>query len=313
MSILYKSYDYGCEEELLECWNRNLIHDPLCQKTLRNKVILDENFDPKFLQLAYDNNKLIGFIYGVKRKVPYLTRGLEEHRAWINMIGVDEAYRRQGIGTQLLKNLESALKEEKTKEITLCAYSPNYFTPGIDERYKTGVQFFEKHQYDYKSDAVSMKRELWDFVTNDQLQQQKRQLQEEGYIFCPYEDIYMEKLHHFIEKEFGGGWVYNVLQAIKQERAHDTILLCVKGDDVVGFCMRKIDGHDGRFGPIGILPELRSKGLGGILLDYMLSEMKKREVTGVYFLWTHGASQRFFERHNFEVFRSYRLYRKEMM
>ena len=60
--------------------------------------------------------------------------------------------------------------------------------------------------------------------------------------------------------------------AMQKKEAEQTIILCVdKDDQIIGFVMRKIDGNDARFGPIGVKEELRSKGLGGVLLDLMIS------------------------------------------
>jgi GNAT superfamily N-acetyltransferase len=41
-----------------------------------------------------------------KRKFPYLERGLEPTRGWINVMFVDEAYRRKGVGEALVLKAE---------------------------------------------------------------------------------------------------------------------------------------------------------------------------------------------------------------
>lgn len=76
--------------------------------------------------------------------------------------------------------------------------------------------------------------------------------------------------------------------------------------------MRKIDGNDARFGPIGVKESVRSKGIGGILFDLQMREMQKRGIYYAYFLWTHGAAMRFYERHGMSVYRTYQLYRKNI-
>ena len=95
-----------------------------------------------------DQDKVVGFIYGTKRKFPYLERGLEPDRGWINVMFVDKAYWKQGIGQQLLDLCEGELKRRGCRNITLGAYSPSYFFWGVDPvHYPEAVRFFEQNGY----------------------------------------------------------------------------------------------------------------------------------------------------------------------
>ena len=71
-------------------------------------------------------------------------------------------------------------------------------------------------------------------------------------------------------------------------------------------------GNDARFGPIGVAEALRGAGLGGVLIDLQMMEMKKRGIYSFYFLWTHGDAIRFYERHGLNIYRTYQLYRKKI-
>ncbi len=123
----------------------------------------------------------------------------------------------------------------------------------------------------------------------------------------------MDKVLEFAKQEFDAGWVRNILQALRKKEAEDTILLAVdETDQVVGYCMRKIDGNDARFGPIGVKRALRSSGIGGILFDLQMREMQKRGICYAYFLWTHGDAMRFYERHGMSTYRTYELFRKNI-
>ncbi len=313
MTIEYTSFNYKDADQIVHLWNETMPYDKITKEKFVERVILDVNFDADLALVAKDKEKVIGFLLGIKRKYPYLTRGLEEDRGWISIQFVHWKYQAQGIGGELLGLIEKKFKDLEVKEITLCAYSPNYFTPGIDLRYRKALSFFEKNGYQFGSEAVSMKRELWDYELPREIKEKVKNLEEEGIQFKGYKEEYMQELMSFTEKEFGGGWLGNVRNAILKQEAEETILLCLQNEKVIGFAMRKIDGNDGRFGPIGIDHHFRSKGLGGILLELMMQEMKKRDIYSLYFLWTSGSAQCFYERHQFEVFRTYRLYKKELM
>lgn len=307
------NYEHKYIEDVLQCWNSTLQYDLITKDRFIETVLLDDNFQDDLMKLAIVDNHCIGFCYGMKRKFPYLERGLEPERGWISIMAVSEKYQRQGIGTCLVQEVENTLKEKGASQITLCAYSPNYFTPGIDKRYQSGIKFFEKMGYNNTSEAVSMQRDLWDYVIPEKTQKKINELNQERIRFIPYEEKYLCDLLDFLLQNFGSGWKRNALMAMQKKEAEQNIILCVdKDDQIIGFVMRKIDGNDARFGPIGVKEELRSKGLGGILLDVMMQDLKARNIHYLYFLWTSGAAQRFYDRHGFKVFRDYRLYRKEI-
>ncbi len=308
-----KPYKQEYMEQLVTGWNETLIFDPISEERFLQQVLMDENFDPDLALVLLVEDKVIGFCLGIKRKYPYLTRGLEENRGWISIMFVLTKYQGRGYGKALLKEEEKRLKREKVKEITLCAYSPNYFTPGVDLKYEKALSFFEHNGYVKGLDAVSMQKDLFTYSIPEKTQEMIERLREEGISFNKYSLSYMEKLLAFAEAEFDAGWVRNILQAIRNGEAEDTILIATDIEDqVIGYCMRKIDGNDARFGPIGVKESIRSKGIGGILFDLQMREMQKRGIFYAYFLWTHGAAMRFYERHGMSTYRTYQLYRKKI-
>ncbi|WMC93265.1 GNAT family N-acetyltransferase [Kineothrix sp. MB12-C1] len=308
-----KPYKQEYMEQLISGWNETLIFDPISEDRFLQQVLMDENFDSSLALVLLVKDKVIGFCLGIKRKYPYLTRGLEENRGWISIMFVRTKYQGKGYGKALLNEVEKHFKKEQVKEITLCAYSPNYFTPGVDLKYEKALAFFERNGYVRGLDAVSMQKDLFTYNIPEKTQNMIEQLKEEGISFNKYSLSYMEKLLHFAEREFDAGWVRNILQAIRNGEAEDTILIATDIEDqVIGYCMRKIDGNDARFGPIGVKESIRSKGIGGILFDLQMREMQKRGIFYAYFLWTHGAAMKFYERHGMSVYRTYQLYRKNI-
>ena len=300
-------------QQVLTCWNQSLIYDGIDEERFKQLILLDENFNPDLFLLAMNDEKVVGFCYGIRRKIPYLERGLEENRGWIVIMGVLPEYQNQGIGTMLCDEVEKRLKDMGTKEITLCAYSPNYFFPGIDKRYQKAISFFENRNYVYRTESVSMQRSLWDYHMADQYKEKLASLEKDGIHIIRYNDEYMLPLLNYLLENFGAGWKRNALIAMQKKEAEDTILLVVdEQKNILGFCMRKIDGNDARFGPFGVSEPLRSKGIGGVLFEYMMQEMKQKGIYYLYFLWTDGAAQRFYERHDVKVYRTYQLYRKEV-
>lgn len=299
-------------KELLDCWNTSLIYDTISEERFYELVLLDDNFDASLCRLAITEGHCIGFCYGVKRKVPYLERGLEPTRGWISIMAVKKEVQHLGIGKRLVMDVETRLREKGAENITLCAYSPNYFTPGVDVRYSNAIHLFDQLGYQRTTHSVSMQRSLWDYQMSEAVMEKKQKLEEEGIRILHYHKAYMCELLDYALDNFGAGWKRNILIAMQKKEAQDTILLCLNAEnEIIGFCMRKIDGNESRFGPIGVNENLRSKGIGGVLFECMMQDMRRRGLGYLYFLWTDGAAQRFYERHAVEVYREYQLYRKE--
>ena len=100
---------------------------------------------------------------------------------------------------------------------------------------------------------------------------------------------------------------------MQNDEAEDLILLVLDHDEnIVGFCMRKIDGNPMRFGPIGISEKARNAGLGGILLELQMAEMAKKGIYHMYFVTTDEPGRRYYARHGLNVFRSFIDYRKDI-
>ena len=151
-----RGYSQDWEAQVVELWNRVLWTDPITVEKFRKQALFDDNFDTSLCDIALDNGRLAGFILATKRKFPYLERGLEPDRGWINVFFIDGDCQRKGIGSQLLLSTEKKLAELGVKQITLGAYSPGYFFPGLDCVHYPGAKvFFEKHAYRAGEEAYS--------------------------------------------------------------------------------------------------------------------------------------------------------------
>lgn len=306
------NYRQSMEERVITLWNKCLIEDIISPEIFRKQILFDENFQENLCFVAIEDKSIVGFLLATKRLFPYLERGTEPTRGWINLMFVDENYRRRGVGTQLVKEAEDALRDLGTERITLGAYSPSYIFPGIDiENYHGALAFFEKLGYIKTGEAESMTGNLINYKLPNDFSSKLEVARNLGYNFKKFSYEYSFKLLNFLKDEFGGGWKRNALTHMQSNQAEDTIWICTDLDDnVVGFCMRKMDGNDSRFGPFGVKASLRSHGIGSILFSLMMEDMKKKRIYNLFFLWTHGKAKEFYLRHGIKVYRSYYLYDK---
>lgn len=307
-----KRYSQKYENEVVVLWNKTLTADPITVHKFRKQALFDDNFDPELCLVAIKDDRVIGFLLATKRKFPYLERGLEPTRGWINVMFVDKEHQREGIGESLVKHAETKLKALGAETVTLGAYSPNYFFPGIDrENYEDAIKFFDKLGYQPGKESYSMCKDLHGYKISEEAMDKLSKAQNAGFSFINFEYKYALELLEFLKNEFGGGWKRNALISMQNNTAEDCILLALDADQkIVGFCMRMIDGNPMRFGPIGVKEDVRNFGIGGILFDIMQFEMEKRGIYHLYFVSTDVPGRRFYERHGVKVFRTFVDYQK---
>lgn len=308
------NYNQKYESQVVDLWNRTLTADPITVQKFRKQALFDDNFDKELCFVALEGTKVVGFLLATKRKFPYLERGLEPTRGWINVMFVDYDHQRKGIGEILVKHAEEKLKSMGAETVTLAAYSPNYFFPGVDkDSYSGAVKFFDKLGYNAGEMSYSMCKDLHGYKISAETLDKLSKVKESGYSFINFEYKYALDLLEFLKSEFGGGWKRNALMSMQNNTAEDCILLVLNNEqEIVGFCMRMIDGNPMRFGPFGIKGEIRNLGLGGILFDIMQMEMEKRGIYHLYFVSTDEPGRRFYERHGVKVFRTFVDYRKNI-
>ncbi len=103
------------------------------------KMLLKEN--PTSCFVAYQGDLLIGSVIGA----------YNGRRAWIYHLAVDPNCQHKGVGTELLKRTEQALKTLGVTKILLGVGYTNLKT----------VPFYEHNGYSVMNDAVLMKKNYW--------------------------------------------------------------------------------------------------------------------------------------------------------
>ena len=312
MEIINFSQMY--EQEVVDLWNRACYFDSISLHKFRQQALLDDNFDENLSWIALKDGKVVGFLMATKRKFPYMERGLEPERGWINVIFVDAEHRNQGIGQALYHKAEHALKDLGCTSITLGAYSPGYFFAGLDKHhYPESVSFFIKNGYHANEGHYSMGIDLHGYQIPKETLEKKKQFEKEGYSFVPFTYPYALELISFVRDEFGGGWKRNVMIAMRNGTAENTIILVLSPENkICGFVLSGGDGTALRFGPIGIAKELRSSGIGGVLLELKLYDLCTKGTYRTYFMTTDDPGRRFYERHGIRLIREYVDYRKNI-
>lgn len=286
--------------QLLELWNEVVLEYPLTMKKLVQTLFCDENYDNQATFLAENEKEIVGFCIAIKRKYPYLEKGLEEDKGWIYAIAVKKVYQRQGIGSRLLAYAENYLQ---CPHVIVGAYSPHYLMCGIDANKQETVSFFTKHGYQLKACAYPMKMDLTTYQMPKSIQELKQRKEAEGYSFVYFTWADGEAFLSFLQMNFSAGWRKHVISAMQSATAENTILLCKKGKEIIGYVQRGILQEANRYGPFGVKETYRDAGIGSILAHLMWQDMKANGLKNVWFHSTDENGRRFYERQGMQVVR----------
>lgn len=314
--LTYRYYKSGDEQQIVDLWNDCLIKDPITSKRFRNLVLLDANFDPKGMRLAFEEDRLVGCVYAVRRLLPMFGTDLEPDNGWIPFFYVDKTYQKSGIGAQLMKEAIGFLKDNGRKYVFFASYAPNYIMPGIDETaYPEAYQFLMKQDFKKLYSPIAMDRNLVDFVLSDDIKDLKSKREVEGYTFELAEDKDLYDVIQFANNKFNPDWGRAIREGVLQGLPMERILVARQKENVVGFCI--YGGYEGvpeRFGPFGVDPDQQGKGLGKLLLNQCLQRMKAEGLHGAWFLWTGEKTSAgyLYKKTGFEITRTFHVMKKEI-
>lgn len=310
----YRFYQSGDEQKIVSLWNESLVKDPITSKRLRNLVLLDANFDPKGLRLAFDGDQLVGCVYAIRRLLPMYGTDLEPENGWIPFFFVHPSYRRTGVGKQLMNDAVEFLKSEGRTNIFFASYAPNYILPGIDEEaYPEAYEFLVSQGFQKLYSPVAMDRNLVGYQVPTDVIELKIERIAEGYSFGIAEDKDLYEVITFANEKFNPDWGRAIREGVLQGLPMERILVARQGDEVVGFCI--YGGYEGvpdRFGPFGVDPDQQGKGLGKILLHECLKNMRSEGLHGAWFLWTgeKSAAGHLYLKTDFTITRKFHVMRK---
>lgn len=135
--MIIKQYTPEYETAVIELWQKcNLVRP---QNNPKKDIARKLKVDPELFLVGVEGNKVIATAMG----------GYEGHRGWVNYVGVDPAYRKKGLGRQMMEAIEKRLLDRGCPKLN--------FQVVVDNTQATG--FYERIGYK-RDEVVSMGKRL---------------------------------------------------------------------------------------------------------------------------------------------------------
>jgi mycothiol synthase len=281
------------------------------------QVLLDPNFRPEGSLLAKVDGEPAGYILALARQTPLENAPDDSDRGYITLFGVAPWFRRRGVGGALLEAAEDFLRYQGRQEVWISPYAPGYFAPGVDvEAYAEGLAFLAKRGYQEVYRPISMEVPLWSFAVPDWVQNREANHRLEGVAYTPFTPALIRPLIEFAERVFQGDWVrvcrqtaLRILDGDNPQRLQIALDNRNPIPQVLGFS--HFDGE--RFGPIGVDPEQRGRGIGQVLMYRTLQAQRDAGLRTAWFLWSDDkTAERLYDAAGFKIVRRFALLKKEL-
>lgn len=184
---------------------------------------------------------------------------------WLRILTVARESRRRGIGRRLLADAEGQGASR------IAAEAGNYFTPGVLESDGTSRAFLTALGYAAGAETWNLAVSLSGIEA------------EEGAKRTTHEDA--PRVLAFIERHFGRIWRFEAEKAFARDVP--PLFHTEDGGEVTGFAAHDVNNAGlGFFGPTGVAPSVRGRGLGRTLLLASLGDLRRLGYARAIIPWT---------------------------
>jgi mycothiol synthase len=224
----------------------------------------------------------------------------------IDLLAVDPAERRRGVGRALVSRVEGALAGLGAGDVVVAGNAPYYAWPGIDVRYTPAVCAAMAMGFAQDQPAWNMTADL---ASPFDIEADEKRLAEAGVVVRRAQPADIEPLVEFALANWGTGWAGEISHSIGRERAGCHLALEADGT-LLGFAAYG-SSRPSWFGPMGTTPAARGRGIGSLLLRRCLADQRAEGYERAQIGWV-GPMPFYSSAVGARVERVFFLYRKQL-
>ncbi|MCP4111333.1 MAG: GNAT family N-acetyltransferase [Desulfobacteraceae bacterium] len=192
--------------------------------------------------------------------------------------------------------LLEAVNSEKKGVVTSLQWGGIW--PGIMSHSKEQIDLFSKTGAEFRTGEIFIELDIRQTTGMSFTEKAFHKLF--GVTIRHYENTDFESLHHLLSKEFGVGWTHEVLNKVNKDfecfngyglaspyNPNDVFVVSNK-NEIFGFCIVQsgTGTKQGFFGPVGLVQNMRGKGIGSLLFIEAVNYLKSKGKEQIG-LWTN--------------------------
>jgi mycothiol synthase len=314
MQATIRHYNDRLRPEILALWGKALPLDVPTESIFESRVLLDENFDPESFLLAFDGDRLAGFVIGYTGdRMALGDADPQGTYSWVTVLALDPVGPPDAAGTPLMDALEQRFKSMGKTVCSIADYPPAYFTPGIDKRSSAAlIQFLQSRGYMSFHEALSMDSSIVLFTPGTEVDVQESRLRDEGVEFRTYCATDLVNFLAFLERSMPSDWVRverrNLRKMSEGTFLPEQITIVTRNGEIIGYC--QYEGS--HFGPFGVSEAFQGHGIGTVLLSRTLERMKRAGFHDAWVMWTDDRAAKVYGKFGFHETRRFVLLRKTL-
>lgn len=207
--------------------------------------------------------------------------------AWIVSAVVARQARGSGVGSALWDAALAHARSQNTSTLRISGYPPGYVSPGVDLAADPATSAFLRGRGATEAgEALAMEIPLPAPVADP-----APSVPGVSIGTCAPEEV--PGVLSTVRRALNPDWASTLHRHVASGGSLERLLVArdTARRTVLGVAAWGVVGTDpGRFGPIGVTPAARGRGVGGALLDHALTRMTASRIDRAWFLWTGAGS-----------------------
>lgn len=314
---------------VLQLWNGcvgrgEVLYRPLTESYLQEKIL---GFAGSIVLAAEEDGAFAGFIAG-SRLVDFLPGQTDENTpGYLTVMMVEPGFRRRGIGSALLAEMESRFRAMGKQKCAVSSLNPvnldwvipgtpgheHNNMPGADEGCM-GFTFLQKHGYGVYVREVAMYLNLQEYHKSPEIEKKRAALLEQGITAGLYDPKINAEFDGMCDR-VGSEYWRKVLRDETASSAPRPILAAVSDGHMVGFTGPVDRQPNGRGWFTGICtdPLFEKKGIASVLFNDLMGEfIKVGAEYSTLFTGTENHAQRLYLKTGFRPARHFAIMNKSL-
>jgi GNAT superfamily N-acetyltransferase len=298
--------------QLLDLWHQVMPGDAPDQARFRDLALLNPAFAPEGLIMLWRGPRLIGFGLAIADPAcpdPACPGAAVPRRGWLVAMGVVPDEQGAGHGTRLLESCLRFLADCGCAVAELGGNGERYLLPGCDPvAYPAFHRLVQGRGFRPAGGTDAMECDL------REIRPARAPADSHPYDYRHPADADIPELLRVISA-LSPSWAALVRGYLARTLDADSLWVAYGFDRIAGFAgFDLFPGCPGRFGPMGVLPEVRGQGVGARLLGLSLASMAHRGHRSAWFLWgpEGSAGPRMYASAGFRVNRRFECFKRDL-